>query len=50
MLGIIELQAARCFKIIDPSQVMLIDEIGVKTKSDDDLISRISAQKAATCS
>jgi hypothetical protein len=36
MSGIVELLAARCLQIVDPGQVIGIDEIGVEAKSDND--------------
>ena len=34
MVRIIELSAARCFQIVDPREIVFIDEIGVQAKSD----------------
>src|SRR5258707_13080930 len=44
---IVELLAARCFQIVNPSEAVLIDEIGVEAKSDDDQIFRRPADSAA---
>jgi hypothetical protein len=35
VVGIVELLAARCFEIVDPSQSVAVDEIGIEAKSDE---------------
>ena len=33
--GIVKLSAARCFQVVDPSQLMRVNEIGVEPEADD---------------
>src|SRR5262249_29479549 len=43
VVGIVELLTARRFEIVDPSEAVLIDELGVEAKWDDDQIFRCPA-------
>ena len=44
VLWVVETAAARRFQIVDPGQVMLVDEIGVEAKSGDDRFAPTAGQ------